>query len=55
MSDILHSLDAGKERWYEGTVHRLFIDFKDACDSVRREVLLFIILIEFGKVVPVLN
>jgi hypothetical protein len=29
------------------TVHQLFIDFKKACDSVRREVL-YSILIEFG-------
>jgi hypothetical protein len=32
---------------YNGTVHQLFIDFKKACDSVRREVL-YNILIEFG-------
>jgi hypothetical protein len=29
-------------------VHQLFIDFKKAYDSVRREVLLYSILIEFG-------
>jgi hypothetical protein len=32
---------------YNGTVHQLFIDFKKAYDSVRREVL-YNILIEFG-------
>jgi hypothetical protein len=36
------------EKWeYHETVHQLFIDFKKACDSVRREVL-YNILIEFG-------
>jgi hypothetical protein len=32
---------------YNGTVHLLFINFKEACHSVRREVL-YNILIEFG-------
>jgi hypothetical protein len=32
---------------YNGTVHQLFINFKEACHSVRREVL-YNILIEFG-------
>jgi hypothetical protein len=37
-----------EKKWeYNGTVHQLFIDFKKACDSVRREVL-YSILIEFG-------
>jgi sorting nexin-29 len=37
-----------EKKWgYNGTVHQLFIDFKKAYDSVRREVL-YIILIEFG-------
>jgi hypothetical protein len=37
-----------RERWeYNGTVHQLFIDFKKAYDSVRREAL-YNILIEFG-------
>ncbi|KAJ4426333.1 hypothetical protein ANN_27147, partial [Periplaneta americana] len=36
------------EKWkYKGTVHQLFIDFKKAYDSVKREVL-YDILIEFG-------
>jgi hypothetical protein len=37
-----------KRKWeYSETVHQLFIDFKKASDSVRREVL-YNILIEFG-------
>jgi hypothetical protein len=32
---------------YNGTVHQLFIDFKKAYDSVKREVL-YNILLEFG-------
>jgi hypothetical protein len=32
---------------YNGTVHQLFINFKKAYDSVRREAL-YDILIEFG-------
>jgi hypothetical protein len=36
-----------KKLEYNGTVHQLFIDFKKAYDSVRREVL-HNILIEFG-------
>ena len=37
-----------KKKWeYNEAVHQLFIDFKKAYDSVRREVL-YIILIEFG-------
>jgi hypothetical protein len=37
-----------EEKWeYNETVHQLFIDFKTALDSVRREVL-YSILIEFG-------
>jgi retron-type reverse transcriptase len=37
-----------EKKWeYNGTVHQLFIDFKKAYDSVRREVL-HSILIEFG-------
>ncbi|KAJ4428000.1 hypothetical protein ANN_24013 [Periplaneta americana] len=37
-----------KKKWeYKGTVHQLFIDFKKAYDSVKREVL-YGILVEFG-------
>ena len=37
-----------EKKWeYNEIVHQLFIDFKKACDSVRREVL-YNILIEFG-------
>ncbi|KAJ4441575.1 hypothetical protein ANN_11431 [Periplaneta americana] len=37
-----------EKKWeYKGTVHQLFIDFKNAYDSVKREVL-YDILIEFG-------
>jgi hypothetical protein len=37
-----------EKKWeYSGTVHQLFIDFKKAYDSVRREVL-YDVLIEFG-------
>jgi hypothetical protein len=37
-----------EKKWeYSETVHQLFIDFKKAYDSVRREVL-YNILIEFG-------
>jgi hypothetical protein len=44
----LHSSDTGKKKWeYIETVRQLFIDFKKAYDSARREVL-YNILIEFG-------
>jgi hypothetical protein len=37
-----------EKKWeYNETVHQLFIDFKKAYDSVRREVL-YEVLIEFG-------
>jgi hypothetical protein len=43
----LHSSDTG-ERWqYNETVDQLFVDFKKAYDSVRREVL-YNIPMEFG-------
>jgi hypothetical protein len=43
----LYSSGTGKKWEYNETVLHLFIDFKKACDSVRREVL-YNILIEFG-------
>jgi hypothetical protein len=43
----VHLSDTGKKLQYNGRVHRLFIDFEKAYDSVRREVL-YSILIEFG-------
>jgi hypothetical protein len=37
-----------EKKWeYNGTVYQLFIDFKKACDSVKREVP-YNILLEFG-------
>jgi hypothetical protein len=36
-----------KKREYNGTVHQLFVDFKKAYDSIKREVL-YSILLEFG-------
>jgi len=37
-----------EKKWrYNEAVHQLFIDFKKACDSVRREVL-YNIYVEFG-------
>jgi len=47
---IIHSAFVkylGKKWEYNEAVHQLFIDFKKAYDSVRREVL-YKILIEFG-------
>jgi hypothetical protein len=41
-------------REYNDTVHKLFIDFKKAYDSVRRKVL-YIILIEFGIVMKLVG
>ena len=36
-----------EEKWeYKEAVHQLFMDFKNSCDSVRREVL-YNIIIEF--------
>jgi negative regulator of genetic competence, sporulation and motility len=45
---FLHSPDNCRKKlaWIE-TVHYLFVDFKKAYDSVRREVL-YSILVEFG-------
>jgi predicted helicase len=42
------SVKYSRKKWeYNETVHQLFIDFKEACDSMRKEVL-YNILIEFG-------
>jgi hypothetical protein len=38
--------DTGEKWEYNGTVHKLFIDFERACDSLRRE--LHSSLTEFG-------
>jgi hypothetical protein len=47
-SDLLHTSDTGEKKWeYSETVHHLFVDFKKAYDSIRREVL-YNILIGFG-------
>ncbi|KAJ4429399.1 hypothetical protein ANN_21556 [Periplaneta americana] len=44
----LHVSAILEKKWeYKGTVHQIFIDFKKAHDSVKREVL-YDILIEFG-------
>jgi hypothetical protein len=39
---------------FNETVHQLFVDFKKAYDSVRREVL-YNILLEFGKPINVVR
>jgi hypothetical protein len=45
---IFYICQIPEKKWeYNGTVHQLFIDFKKAYDSLRREVL-YSILIEFG-------
>jgi hypothetical protein len=43
----LHSSDTGEKWEYNETVQQLFIDFKKAYDSVRREVF-YKIIFEFG-------
>jgi hypothetical protein len=51
----LYLSDSGGKKWeYNETVHQLFIDFKKAYDSVRREVL-YNILIEFGAPVKLVR
>jgi hypothetical protein len=45
---IFYTFQIREKNWeYNGTVHQLFIDFKKAYNSVRREVL-YSILLEFG-------
>jgi hypothetical protein len=40
-------IDTGEKMGYSETVHQLFIDFKEAYDSVKREEL-YSFLLEFG-------
>jgi hypothetical protein len=48
MDQIFYIRQILEKKWeYNGTVHQLFIDFKKACDSIKREVL-YNILLEFG-------
>jgi hypothetical protein len=43
-----------EEKWeYNETVHQLFVDFKKAYDSVRKEVLYNILLVYIQRAVPV--
>jgi hypothetical protein len=47
-NQILYVCQILEKRWeHNGTVHQIFIDFKKAYDSVRREVL-YNTLIKFG-------
>jgi hypothetical protein len=44
-----------EKKWdYKEAVHQIFIDFSEACDSVRRDVLYDIVL-EFGILVKVVG
>jgi hypothetical protein len=47
LPDFLHSSGTGEKMGFSETVYQLFVDFKKAYDSVRREVLCSI-LIELG-------
>jgi hypothetical protein len=48
LDQIFYIRQIREKKWeYNGTVHQVFIDFKKACDSVKREVL-YNILVEFG-------
>jgi hypothetical protein len=48
MDQIFYIQQILEKKWeYTGTVHQLFVDFKKAYDSVKREVL-YNILLEFG-------
>jgi hypothetical protein len=47
MDQIFYIRQILEKKWeYNGTVHQLFIDFKNAYDSIKREVL-YNILLEF--------
>jgi hypothetical protein len=50
----LYSSDTGEKWEHNETVHQLFVDFKKAYDSVRREVL-YNILIVFVVIVKVVR
>jgi len=43
-----------RNRWKYEIVHQLFIDFKKACDSVRKKVL-YNILAEFGILIQLIK
>jgi hypothetical protein len=48
MDQIFYIRQLLENEWeYNGTVHQLFVDFKKACDSVKREVF-YLILLECG-------
>jgi hypothetical protein len=48
MDQIFYIRQILQKKWeYNGTVHHLFIDFKKAYDSIKREALYYI-LVEFG-------
>jgi hypothetical protein len=48
MDQIFYIRQILENKWeYNGTIHQLFIDFKKACDSIKREVL-YNNLLEFG-------
>jgi hypothetical protein len=48
MDQISYIWQIIEKKWeHNGMVHQLFIDFKKACDSVKREVL-YNILLELG-------
>jgi hypothetical protein len=48
VDQIFYILQILEKKWeYNGMVHQLFIDFKKAYDSIKREVL-YSILLEFG-------
>jgi hypothetical protein len=58
MDQIFYIRQILEKKWeYSGTVHQLFIDFRKAYDSIKREVL-YNILPEFGipkKLVRIIN